>query len=616
MHIQNNQLPTTQYKVILLVLSCLWMLLHPFTWLNHDGLLYAFQAESFLAPSLAHTDLFSRYLNQGSLSIFTPLYGYLTQQLGLFNAAFTLYIGSQLLWFIAISYFSLSLLKNKQQGLLAILVICCFAGYYSLGNIFRTSEFFLTARLPAEALTILGLAFSLNSRKVTCSITLLLALVIHPLVGIWGGVLIACYYIGKRFNEKTLLYIATIVVFIFCFIIYLLPNINPLWWNIVQSRNVHLFYFNSGFSFGLKLTHQVLLLIFAYYYLPKHWQQLSFIVLVLLFSVMSVNLIAEYNQQLPIIALQMPRFIFLSQLWALLITIKLVTDKKILSGDWSLKLLLITSWGVATTSGACLVLLVFVINQLNKIYPLSRTHWFYFRLLTIIVMGFLATLILLNIFLYPISIEVLSILPDLIFALLPLVLIFALLWYYASIHSFKFTCLSALFIVPLCLSGFMFLSASDVSFSQKDKNTINQLQAIIKTNETVFWPENIITVWITLKRSYYVSTRQMAPAVFSEHLSLEAIKRFKNLVNTNTFNPLMKYNLPSWFSEITKNDKSAPNWQLLCQDTFLDWLIVGKPITDIKSEELIFSLNNQKYYLYSCDNIAMNKNRTTNENLF
>src|ERR1700734_1835054 len=140
-----------------LMLVTLWLLMHGYHGLTGDGQIYAFQAFARIHPQLA-TDLYLQNTSQDQFTIFSPLYAWFIASLGLENAARLLTLLFTV-WLLAVAWGLATAITNRGAAWLAVASLLIVAGDYGGSGVFRLLEPYLTARLPAEALIMTGVAF-------------------------------------------------------------------------------------------------------------------------------------------------------------------------------------------------------------------------------------------------------------------------------------------------------------------------------------------------------------------------------------------------------------------------------------------------------------------------
>jgi hypothetical protein len=165
----------------------------PYLGLIHDGRLYAGQVQSRLDPELLRGDLFFEYGSQDRFSLFSTLMAPLVRAVG-FDAAFFAYYVIALGLFVAgLQRVVVRLVPNSAAALVGLVFAVMAPLPYGGHNVFHVIEPFTTPRLIASALTLLGLAWTLDGRAFRAGGSLLLALAFHPLMA-FPGVLIAIGY--------------------------------------------------------------------------------------------------------------------------------------------------------------------------------------------------------------------------------------------------------------------------------------------------------------------------------------------------------------------------------------------------------------------------------------
>src|ERR1700722_9905851 len=140
--------PGSQSKIttsaIVLMLAALWLLMHGYHGLTGDGQIYAFQALSRLHPQLA-TDLYLQNTSQDQFTVFSPLYAWCIDFLGLENAARLLTLLFTL-WILASAWSLASAVTGRDAASLAVAFLLIVAGDYGASGVFRILDPSLTAR--------------------------------------------------------------------------------------------------------------------------------------------------------------------------------------------------------------------------------------------------------------------------------------------------------------------------------------------------------------------------------------------------------------------------------------------------------------------------------------
>jgi hypothetical protein len=237
--------PKIVSAVFFLTAVATWLLLRGYHGLLGDAQLYAFQALARLHPPLAH-DLYLQNTSQDQFTIFSPVYAWFIQLLGVEPAARLLTLLFTI-WFLGAAWVAARTLTNREGAWLAVIFLLIIDGGYGGSGVFRLAEQFLTARLPAEALIATSLACFLRGSRILAAVTAVAALLVHPLIALPGLMIMPCLeasiraiLLGAAASAIAVLLIA------FCdvhlpWIAKMLPIMDPTWLGIVQERSQFLF---------------------------------------------------------------------------------------------------------------------------------------------------------------------------------------------------------------------------------------------------------------------------------------------------------------------------------------------------------------------------------------
>ena len=242
----SRELPSTPTTVALLVIAVtLWLLLRGYHGLTGDGQIYAFQALARIHPYLS-TDLYLQNTSQDQFTIFSGVYSWFIQLLGLEHAArwLTLLLT---FWLLAAAWSAARAVSGRDAAWLAVAFLLIVEGGYGASGVFRISEPFLTARLPAEALAITALSCYLNGMRLLGLVIAGANLFVHPLIALPGLLLLVSLWVANRTSVvgaiagllATLL-IAGAAVFLPS-VGRFFPLMDSAWLNVVQERSQFLF---------------------------------------------------------------------------------------------------------------------------------------------------------------------------------------------------------------------------------------------------------------------------------------------------------------------------------------------------------------------------------------
>ena len=188
--------------VLASILIALNALLTPYLGIVHDAQIYSGLVLNRLDPELLRDDLFFQYGSQDKYSLFSPLMAPLAKFLGLKTAFFLGYIVSVALLLTALTRFVTRLWPDSPGAVIGLFFLAIIPVAYGGFVPLHVLEPFLSARLPACALTIWGLAELLDQRWVRGSLLLAAAVAVHPLMALPGLMMVALVAIQQRFGTR------------------------------------------------------------------------------------------------------------------------------------------------------------------------------------------------------------------------------------------------------------------------------------------------------------------------------------------------------------------------------------------------------------------------------
>ena len=171
----------------------------------HDANLYGVQVLNRVYPGRFADDLFFRYGSQDKFSLFSLATAPLVDRLGLPITFVALYFASTALFLFALLRFVRAIIPNPIVSTLALLFMAVTLIPFGGMRVFHVNEPFLTPRLAANALVLLGLERLLAGRLLQAWGLILAALPLHPLMA-FPGVLIAAGWMAlTRLQMESLL---------------------------------------------------------------------------------------------------------------------------------------------------------------------------------------------------------------------------------------------------------------------------------------------------------------------------------------------------------------------------------------------------------------------------
>jgi hypothetical protein len=246
MHSSN---PGFQSKIatlsLALMLVTLWLLMHGYRGLTGDGQIYAFQAFARLHPQLT-TDLYLQNTSQDQFTIFSPLYAWFIGLFGLDSAARLLAVLFTV-WLWAAAWSLARAIAGRDAAWLGAAFLLIVAGNYGGSGVFQLSEPYLTARLPAEALTVTALACQARGMQRLGLLLAMSALFVHPLIALPGLLLLICLRLPSRVSVMAATggVLVTLVIAVVATNLplasHVLTVMDAAWLEVVRERSQFLF---------------------------------------------------------------------------------------------------------------------------------------------------------------------------------------------------------------------------------------------------------------------------------------------------------------------------------------------------------------------------------------
>ncbi|NLI81256.1 MAG: hypothetical protein GX443_06155 [Deltaproteobacteria bacterium] len=200
------QLSDVSFTAVLLVLRCLFW---PYRGLVHDARLYAFQAFNRYLGGEFDQDLFFAFGSQDEYSAFSVLLAPAVAWLGVKAAFWGGYMLSSALLVFAEVRLVRRLIPDRflaDLGLVALAVVDLpYGGWGAL----LVHESFFTARLPAQALVLVGLHGALQQKWPRALAFTAAAMALHPLMAVGALAVVLVAWARASWRSGTLLHVAS-----------------------------------------------------------------------------------------------------------------------------------------------------------------------------------------------------------------------------------------------------------------------------------------------------------------------------------------------------------------------------------------------------------------------
>jgi hypothetical protein len=245
----HSSTPGFQSKIttvsLALMLVTLWLVMRGYQGLTGDGQLYAFQAIARIHSQLT-TDLYLQNTSQDRFTIFSPVYAWFIGLVGLEGATRLLTVVFNV-WLLAAAWSLVRATICREAAWLAVASLLIIGGDYGGSGVFRLSELYLTARLPAEALTITAIACHVRGMKRLGTLLAIGALFVHPLIALPGLLLLMSLWLPSRVSVMGAIggVLAALGIGVIAAALpvtaHVLTVMDPAWLEVVQERSQFLF---------------------------------------------------------------------------------------------------------------------------------------------------------------------------------------------------------------------------------------------------------------------------------------------------------------------------------------------------------------------------------------
>jgi hypothetical protein len=187
---------------LFLLLLCVNTIAQPYAGINHDARLYSVQVLNYVEGGSYADDLFFRYGSQDDYSLFSRLAGPLVQTFGLPAAFFVIYLLSKSLLCWGMIRIVQTLVPNRLASTLALIYCMALTNRHGDLHMLPMQENFVTPRMLACALVLIGLDLLLRAWPIVSCLVILLAVGIHPLMAFGGLLIWAGFHLWKYLGVK------------------------------------------------------------------------------------------------------------------------------------------------------------------------------------------------------------------------------------------------------------------------------------------------------------------------------------------------------------------------------------------------------------------------------
>lgn len=612
MRLNASQFPTT---ILFLFIFSLLIITRPYPGVTGDGLFYAIQAINILNPSAFKHDIFFLYGSQDQYTLFTNLYAYLINYLGLGKSSVILEFVGLSLWFIAIAHL-VTIIPPKPRFICLILIITLNNSYGS-HSVLGYAEASLTARLYAEAFALFSLGFILKQNYKMGIIFILASTIMHPLIAL--PVLIIILGIQLNFKYWLLLLCSGGMLALLLGVLSIPPfsgllvSMDKSWWdyNINRSPFVFLNTWTWNAYSQVLLTISILLavILFSQHLIIKKLAKFLLATLALMFT---ISYLGGSLLRLPfIISLQLHRIMWLAVVLNPFFIIHVVYEKK-QENSWALatSILLLTSLFLnSEIQGifSCIIIsLGFLCLKFSKIYTIPTKVWIIIALLpaTILLISIVQLITNSNNYGYITQYSIWRIYLSSPFLTIPIFLIFFTLL--NSDYKINKILVSLLILIFSFFAYYNWYDYNLLNIKNKPETYYDSLERqlavrsvnqVIPLSATIYWIESPEKAWFWLKRANYLSFDQGAGAVFNQKTTEEIIRRSKWINNVSAIDSRQNWNDKPIYSDKLLSQSILDT---ICQDKQINYIIAKNYDKNIKTLAFSDPITTETFKVYAC----------------
>lgn len=528
-----------------LVLSCLLVaaMSHSYRGIVHDARLYTLQALGRLEPSSLGMDVFLRFGSQDRFTIFTSIYAAGIHAVGPDAAAATLTVALQFAMIVAAFVLARTVLPSS-YALLGLGVMVSLPGDYGAEQIFTYIESFVTPRMAAECLVLLGMAAALANRRMVALALLVSAALFHPIMATAGFVSFAYRYTAFSnlriagsaaiFGAAMLLGAATLMP------VGQWGRFDQAWLGLVMNRSPYLFLQNWSLnSWGTAAVSATTLLLGTITLPESRCRSLCKIVLATALSGFALTLVAVDMLHLVLFAQLQPwRCQWLATVVAALVLPSIMSVMwRIGAAGRAVALILASAWIFGSGEYALLACAAAIACRLLAPKATAdQIRLYFYGACGMTVIALIWRTAVNFTFAYSHSLDehlaaplrhLISFCHD---GMIPIIAIVAIGWFLRSPGIMR-----PLIVCAACITaGALILPAiaAQWTVNQFSPSLIEQYapwRAVIPTGAQVYWPQSPEYSWILLHRPNYVSGAQSAGMVFSRAAAIELKRRAESL---------------------------------------------------------------------------------------
>ncbi len=597
---------------LLVVIAFTFLLAHPFTGVRHDGILYAGDALARLLPGEFHDDLYFVFGSQGRFTLLPSIYARLIGWFGLGAGTMIGLLIASALYLLATLFVVNRLAPRDLRAYCALSVILGWSIYGGL-RVFGYAEPFLTARNFAEPFVLFALGLALRDRLSAAVISLIVALLIHPLIGACGIAVLWLLAVQRDWRWAWLAIVGVMMLLVLGLLGIgqfsdLYERYDATWLALVQEANVHAFVSRWALPDFSVMLYALIALTFAYHVLadPSTRRVIVAVIATAVASVLASFLLVDLAHSVFFGKLQIWRALWLMQ-WLAMATLPLS-----LTALWArdahgraCAILMAIGWIVpfSIVAGPVAVLALAIDRSRTKV-TLSRIT------VRILVAALVATIAIVA-GQYEFRVLKMGMLLSQSWAsMLGQVLALNVLLMFIGaylVHARRRFGKTALVVAVALFVAAAFL------WDQRSPWT-RQLEArplddhiwpgLIEPTARVYWYRDMIAPWVLLGHANFYAQQQGSGAVFSREMTVELDKRRHIAAMLDMQEQICRI-MNNLNSNASSCEPDVDASRTICTDGKVDYVVLqsrlegARPLADF-STGVVENGYEKKFYLYRC----------------
>ncbi|HQR70367.1 MAG TPA: hypothetical protein PLE54_07170 [Burkholderiaceae bacterium] len=605
-----------------LVVAWLWMILTPYPGITHDGQGYALQAMQRLSPDVFGDDIFLRFQSQDDFTVFPLLQAAAIRALDLDRGTALLTFVFQVAWFVS-AWLVLRQLLARPLAMLSLGLLVVVPGYYGAMRIFQFAEPFLTARLPAEALSLLAIALYLRRRWLLSGLALLVALLLHPLMAFPAvlllGILATWERWGARAGWASVALVGVGAILVSALLQTGQQKADASWIELLRGRSPHLF-LDLWTPLDWSSAVQVLATLAVVAACTRAPLIRRVVTVALAVGIIGLILAAAASlwPQLELLLKGQPwRWLWLSRLLAIAMLPAAVAALWAGTGTRrAAALLLISSWLIVLPISArsavtqavpgmlALVALGLTVARDAQVSPrlqtLSLRGAWVVCVFVVIAAGLTTSLVATMQFADTADPSWLLVLSNIVNMTAPAVGIVVAAWYItiSGSRSAALAVLAVAVIAIMAISPWRAPTWTTERWSGAARTEFADWRQQIPAQSEVLWWDGLREVWFLLQRRSYLTDSQAGGIVFSPDLVLEIERRARNV---ETYLPAMQW-LTGTGPRGHGGVLTAESLRMICRDPQLGFVVAEEDLGTGAPSHL-WPARKLRVFLYDCGQV-------------